>query len=125
VVAGTLVVILGALAADRSTREFVIGKGREVAANVKAAEPTVGARPVAPVAPVAPEQAETTVQVPVVSIAPMDSAVLNAAPPATARSEEPPPPAVATGAKKAPAVQSKKSQPRSAVRPATQGRTET
>jgi hypothetical protein len=127
IVAGTVLVILGALGADRSTREFAIGKGREVAANVKAAEPTVGAapdKPVATAAPAAPEQAEATVQVPVVSIAPLDSALLNAAPPATARSEEPPPP-VATGAKKAPAVQSKKSQPRSAVRPATQGRTET
>jgi hypothetical protein len=123
VVAGALLVILGALSADRSTREFAMAKGREVAGNVKAAEPTVGPAPVTPEQ--AAPQAEATVQVPVVSIAPVDSALLNAAPPATARSNEPPPPTVATGAKKAPAVQLKKSQPRSAVRPATQNRTET
>jgi hypothetical protein len=125
IVAGALIVIVGALSAERSTREFAVAKARQIAANVKAAEPTVGAAPVA-AEPAAPAQEEAVVQVPVVSIAPASSAVLNAAPPANARPEEPPPPAVATGVKKAaPAVQSKKSQPRSAVGPATQGRSAT
>jgi hypothetical protein len=123
VILGAVLVVVAALSADRSTREFAVAKGRQVAANVKAAEPTVSAAPVAP-EQAAPAPTEAVVQVPVVSIAPVDPALLNAAPPATAKSEEPPPPAVATGVKKAAPVV-KKSQPRSAVRPASQGRTET
>ena len=123
VIALAIIAVIGVLAADTSTREFGMTKGRAIAARLHrapaaapAAEP-VNAPVVTTAAQVAAVVSVPSVASPATVSAPAEQVAAPVVNVARANAKK--------GAKSAPAVQSKKLQPRSAVRQSLAGRTAT